>query len=280
MPLHLAKFEKEEKLRSQEEDDLILKLKAADEESRKNRAIWLHDLGVIEIDKSILPEPTNRIEVHAREAEETLVARCCISSIFNSSTAVQEAFKHVMIRDSSDRWETLRRLRGRRYTFGRIIGHAEKLPTLKPFVSDARWLNDMRNALGAHPLYVDLGKARSSYDLEWEAITTTEDLENILSFLPPASRKYAYSGKIGERTFGEAIAARERHDVQFLWQYFRVRVLPVLAQLAFSKMLQILSALGFHLERRYRFWWESPSEIRRRAQPAFGPWPASQNMSS
>ena len=169
-----------------------------------------------------------------------------------------------MIRESSNRWETLRKLRGKRYTFGKIINDARNLPALKSFISDALWLNDIRNALSAHPLYVDLGKARTPYALEWEAITATEDLERMLSFLPPASRRHVYSGKIGKRTFGEVIAARERHEVEFLWHYFRARVLPVLAQLALLKMLQILPALGFHLKRRYSFWWESPTERLRR----------------
>jgi hypothetical protein len=267
--------DKEENL-NHREDTLILRVKAADDESRTKRTEWLREIGVVEIGSGILAQPSSRIEVHAREAEVSLVNGCCISSIFNSATAVQEAFKHVMIRDSPDRWTTLRRLRSRRHTFGKIIDEARKLPTLKSFIPDAEWLNKIRNGLSAHPLYVDLGKARTSHDLEWEAIIATEDLENMLSFLPTAARKCVYSSKIGKRTFGEAIYARDRHEVQFLWHYFRASVLPVLAELALLKMLGILSALGFHFQRRYRFWWESPSERRRRALAIPSPVPGAQ----
>jgi hypothetical protein len=252
-------------LKSQDEDKLTLRLKAADEDSRMRRGAWLREIGVDEIHSSIMAAPSSRLEIHAREAEESLINGCCTSSIFNSSTAVQEAFRHVIIRDSSDRWKTLRRLSGRHYTFGKIIDEASKIPALRPFIKDAKWLNDIRNGLSAHPLYVDFGKARTSYDLEWEAFTTSEDLENMLSFLPKLSRKHVYSSKIGMRTFGEAIAAKDRHEAQFLWVYFHARILPVLAELALLRMLQILSALGFHFARGCRFWWESASERRRRA---------------
>lgn len=256
---------KKEELKYQEEDKLLVALKTLDEKSRANRAVWLHDIGVVEISSCNLFEPSSRIEIHAREAEETLINGCCISSIFNSSTAVQEAFKHIMIRESPDRSKTLQKLRGKRYTFGLIIDEARNLRSLKRFVSDARWLNSIRNGLSAHPLYVDVGRARTPGDLEWEATTTAEELENMLSFLPTASRKYVYSSKIGKRTFGKAIASRRRHDVEFLWYYFRARVLPVLAQLALLRMLQILPPLGFHFQSKYRFWWELSSERRRRA---------------
>jgi len=98
------------------------------------------------------------------EAAESYLEGCFRSCIFCCAEIAEQMIKHELIRNSRDPEERTWQFEIKRVTLGKLIEEAKKVKELKERIDDAEWLNDARNTIAVHPLYV--GVYESNDDLQ------------------------------------------------------------------------------------------------------------------
>jgi len=122
-----------------------------DERTLDERASRLKELGVTHY-SSIGRSTSPRMSDYSVEAAKNFVEGCFRSCIFCCAAAVDQTFRHEIIHKSKHPEEKFEKLARSDASFGKIIGYAENIVRLQPFLDDAGWLNKLRNKVAVHPL--------------------------------------------------------------------------------------------------------------------------------
>jgi len=177
-------------------DDALEELEK--KESPYYKAERLAELRKIEVPKLI---DDSRGHSYYEEAEINYVQGCFRSCIFSCAIVIEFLFKHVLIYDSEDPEEAQWRIIIEKWTFGKIIEESKKHPKLKVFVDDAQWLNDLRNKVAAHPLYIGTSLKKyfygeNTYKLILFNKNMTREINELLTLLDKDSRDHWMNSEI------------------------------------------------------------------------------------
>jgi hypothetical protein len=123
-------------------------IKNLDEKTLDERSLRLKELGVIQY-SSFERSTSSRMSDYSVESGKSYVEGCFRSCIFCCAAAIDQAFRHEIIRESNTPKKERKNLKG---TFGPIIKQAKDTERLQPFLEDATWLNGLRNTVAVHPL--------------------------------------------------------------------------------------------------------------------------------
>lgn len=170
-------------------------LRERDDKTLDSRAQRLKELRELQgIIYSVIERTVaGRMDDFVIEAMENYKNGCFRSCIFCCASAVEQAFRHEMIR-SSDRPEKMQEvLEGK--SFGQIVNiieAAKDYERLWPFIKDARRLNNLRNKVAVHPLYVAITYGPVDKMLEradWVKKTIDRDICVLKKFLCSEQQK-------------------------------------------------------------------------------------------
>jgi hypothetical protein len=91
---------------------------------------------------------------YLKEASYSYINGNFRSCIFSCSAAIDQIFRHEIIRESKDYEGTLNQISN--LTLGPIIGMArnEKIENLKPIRGEADWINRARKKIAVHPICI------------------------------------------------------------------------------------------------------------------------------
>lgn len=116
---------------------------------------------------------------YTSEASSNYIAGNYRSAIFCCACSVDQIFRYEYMRLPESEYARIERL-----TFGQIIGkckerHAERL---LPFISQALLLNDIRNGVATHPLFVDV-PMKSDADRRLRKRLLLQDINGLLNLV-------------------------------------------------------------------------------------------------
>ena len=173
-------------------EEIKKQLRERDAKTLDSRAKRLKELKELEgITYSVVNRTVaERMDNFIAEAIENYKNGCFRSCIFCCASAVEQAFRHEMIH-SSDRPEKVQKFLEKK-TFGGVIKAAKDYERLWPFIKDAGQLNELRNEVAVHPLYV--AKTYGSFDkmlerADWVKKTIHQDLCVLKKFLCSEQQK-------------------------------------------------------------------------------------------
>ncbi len=175
---------------------------------------------------------------------------CFRSCIFCCAEIVEQVIKHELIRNSEDPEEKQWQLEIKRATFGDLIKEAKKLGELKKYIADAQWLNDARNTIAAHPLYV--GVYEKGDDLQtkiWKNRTMIRNIRKTLEFLDKRDRETILKSELSYESGGEFIKLGDMlkdptlDHVFVMWSLLSKDILEKLALKAYTRMKKIVEGV-------------------------------------
>lgn len=224
-------------------------LKKRDEEKLRDRACRKVQLGTLTY-SSQEKGPPFYLWDFANEAFDTYQEGCFRSCIFCCAEIVEQVIKHELIRNSEDSEEKQWRLEIKRATFGELIKEAKKLGELKEHIADVNWLNDARNTIAVHPLYV--GVYEEDDDLQakiWKNRTMIRNVSKTLEFLDKKDREVELESELRLESGEKFIKLRDMlkdptSDHLFvLWGLLGKELLERLALKAYTTMKKIVEGV-------------------------------------
>jgi len=182
-----------------------------------------------------------------QEAAEDYQEGCFRSCIFVCAEIVEQVIKHELIRNSEDPEEKQWQLEIEGMTFGKLIEEAKKLEELKGHIADAQWLNDARNTIAVHPLYV--GVYEKDDDLQtrlWKNRTMIRNIRKTLKFLNERDREIVLESELRPESGEKFIKLRDMLEdptsdrIFVMWDLLSKDMLERLALEAYSRMKKVV----------------------------------------
>lgn len=127
-------------------------LHKSDADTLERRAKRLQELKQIQTDVRLFS--SQREWDYASEAAENYINASYRSAIFCCACAVDQIFRYEYVKVPGNKYEDLEK----KLTFGHVIRKCKEknVVSLNPFVEQASLLNDIRNDVATHPLFIDI----------------------------------------------------------------------------------------------------------------------------
>jgi hypothetical protein len=218
-------------------------------EGRVKRWIEIIELGAIEF-ASFRKSPPHYLWNLLKEAADDFQEGCFRSCIFICASVAEQILKHELIQSSTDPEEKQWEIEIRRKSYSDLINESEKLPSLKSYVGDARWLRDARNLIAAHPLYVGVYEKDDTQDrIIWKNKTMIRNIRKTLELFDNKDRESILDFKITYEDKSEVKLRDALKDPTFdhasvIWSGFSEdAVLEFLALGAYQRMKKIVEGV-------------------------------------
>ncbi len=127
-------------------------LQKSDADTLERRAKRLQELKPIRTDGRLFS--SQREWDYASEAAENYINASYRSAIFCYACAVDQIFRYEYVKVPGNKYEDLEK----KLTFGQVIRKCKEknVVPLSPFMEHATLLNDIRNNVATHPLFIDI----------------------------------------------------------------------------------------------------------------------------
>lgn len=187
---------------------------------------------------------------YAGEASDNYIAGNYRSAIFCCACAVDQIFRYEYMKLPLDQYDDIERL-----TFGQVIKECKKkkVESLLPFIIQAFLLNDIRNDVATHPLFIDV-PIESDPERQLRNNLLLKDITKLLDLVGEINadlRREIESTKliseVEDRTyvFGEVVS--QQSDMPFnldgFWGLIENQILRFLANQAWLIMKTIAEGL-------------------------------------
>lgn len=178
-------------------------LQESDKHTLERRAQMLKELDKIHTDGRLFH--SQKEWDYAGEASDSYINGNFRSVIFCCACAVDQIFRYEYLRTPGSRYEHLERC-----AFGQTIRRCKdtSIPRLARFIAKAELLNRIRNAVSAHPLFVDF-PVEADPERQVRNMLLREDIRRLLSLVgsvDPKARNEIEGTKLSDRVGGEAYA--------------------------------------------------------------------------
>ncbi|MEM3452670.1 MAG: hypothetical protein QW835_03475 [Candidatus Hadarchaeum sp.] len=225
------------------------KLKEWDARRLEDKAIRQVQLGTL-IYSSMGKQPPYYLGDLLAEVAESYVEGCFRSCIFLCAEIAEQTIKHELIRNSEDPEETQWRLEIEKATFGKLIEEARKLRELKKYADEVQWLNDVRNSIVVHPLYVGVYEPKDNLQTKiWKNRTMIRNIHKTLKFLKKQDKEIILNTEIrceGKNKFiklKDLLNEPTSDHVFVVWSLLDKEVLEILALEAYRRMKKIIEGI-------------------------------------
>ncbi len=227
-------------------DSFTTRIEDFDKRTLERRAQRLQELTPIQTDGRLFA--SQREWDYAGEASESYINGNYRSTIFCCACAVDQIFKYEYLKVTGHEYKDIERC-----TFGQVIYRCSDVSSLQPYIQQAKTLNNLRNNIAAHPVFIDLP---TSTELERETrnqlilkdINTLVELVGI--FDPELKNKIKKTNLVSEvegktYNFGKIIQGQQEIplNINGFWFLIEKDILQFLANRSWTILREIAEGL-------------------------------------